>query len=196
MTHTEQIEVYLFTSTPTLSGGFHPAEPIRQCNAPTWATVKPTSGYDLQISERKETQSLFTIIANYRPGFIWLRQMFITTRFGNMHIYNIFEDTRKRTVKLMAFKIEGVNPETGTGQSTNNEMKTLYARSVYGTASIHIPALKGATIMLVFREGIGKEKVASPPSKPEQIRFSSDGTFTLMEGDIFGDELITVLYRK
>lgn len=196
MTHTEQVEVYKYTKVPTGSGGFSPATPERQQLAPTWATIQPASGYDIQVSGRNATETIFKIVANYRPGFTWQRDFFITSRFGNIDVFNIFEDTRKRTVKLMGVRVEGVNPDTGTGTGVGSGIKVLYHRTTYGATSVTIPALVGAGVLLAFRDGIGKEVVAIEPNRPEQMQFNANGTFTLSLGDIFGDELLTVLYRN
>ena len=192
MTHTEQIEVYEYTKEANDSGGFIQTAPYRLLTAPTWATIKPASGYDIEINRRKETESVFTITVNVRPGFSWKRIFFITTRFGNLDIINIYEDERKRTIKLTGVKIEGVTA-TGGGQ-----IMTTYQEATYGTTSITLPILVGCEVLLVFRDGICKWVVNDTPTKPNKMKYIQEtGAFQLMEGDIFGqDELITILYRS
>ena len=192
MTHFDQIEVWQWTGEINESGGYNPTDPVRQTLAPTWATINQTSGNDLELNGRKATESVFDVIVNVRPGFTWNRVMFITTRFGNLDVIAISESLRKREITLTAARIEGIS-----GSGTSGNIMTVYARSTEGATSITIPSLVGAEVILVFRHGINKEVVTETPSLVDQMQFDAgSGTWDLYPGDIFGDELITVLYRS
>lgn len=190
MTHTEEIQVWIYTKERNSSGGYVPGIPVRQTLAPTWATIQGVSGNDTTVNTRNATLSVFDITVNYRPGFSWERIMFITSRFGNLDITNIYEDRRKRTIKLTGERVEGVTNTAG------GQIMTLYRNATYGETSILIPELEGATVLLAFRDGINKEVLTSDLSSQNQMKYlTGTGTFELYPGDIFGDELITVLYR-
>lgn len=191
MIHSEEIQVFIYTKEPNLSGGFVQTDPVLKTLAPTWATIEPVSGNDTIVNTRKTTESVFDVTVNYRSDFTWDRTMFITTRFGNLDIINIQEGTRKRTVKLTGVRIEG-----RTGTTTGGQIMTIYKQATPGATSITFPELVGANVLLAFRDGICKWVVNETPDIPNKMRYlTGTGTFELMEGDIFGDELVTVLYR-
>jgi len=198
MTHTEQIQVYRYTRVATDSGGGNDGTPVLQELAPIWATIEQSSGNDREIDKRNATESIFTVTFNYPlTGFRFTRDMFITTRFGNLDITNIEETQRKRIITLTGARIEGVSDSGGTGGDSDGAILTLYQQATPGATTITNSLLIGADILLAFRDGIGKEVVNVTPTKAQQMQFDGDaGTFALTEGDIFGDELITVLYKS
>ena len=196
MTHTEQIESYLYTRVANESAGSYEGTPILQELAPTWATIQQLSGNDLEINGRNATESVFDVTLNFPlNGFKYKRTMFITTRFGNLDITNIYEDQRKRTIKLTCVRVEGVGDGEGSGANADG-IFTIYYPTTYGTTSVTNSILAGMDVLLAFRDGICKWVVNDTPNKPNKMQFfKADGRFDLMPGDIFGDELITVLYK-
>lgn len=192
MTHAEEIETYIYTKIANDSGGFDDGVPVRQTSAPIWATIEPTSGNDIEISRRKATLSQFTVTVNYPlNGFTYNNTMFITSRFGNLDITGITQSPkRKRDYTLLTARVEGVSDASG------GQIMTLYREADPGSTSISIAELVGKDVLLAFRDGICKWVVEATPTVPNQMEYDSDtGTFTLLAGDIFGNELITVLYR-
>jgi hypothetical protein len=192
MTHCEEVETYIYTKIANGSGGFMDGTPVRQTDAPMWATIEPTSGNDIEISRRKATLSQFTVKVNYPlNGFTYNDTMFITSRFGNLDITGITQSPkRKRDYTLLTARVEGVSDASG------GQIMTLYREATPESTSITIDELVGKDVLLAFRDGICKWVVEEIPTVPNQMEYDSDtGTFTLMDGDIFGSELITVLYR-
>ena len=189
MTHTEIISVYKYASVDDGFAGQLPITPVAQTAAPIWATINQLSGNDIKISLRLDTECVFETFVNYDPAFTWQRNMFITTRFGNMDITGIRETIRKREHKLETRLIEGVTNSEGGGQ-----LITIYKPTTYGETTVNVPALAGNTILLGFREGIQKKVVESSPEL-NQLAVDMDGNVTLVDGDIFADELLAFLYQ-
>ncbi len=189
MTHTEICQVYQYASIDDGFGGQTPISPVLQELAPIYFTINQLSGNDIKISLRLDTESVFEVFANYRADFTWQRNMFITSRFGNMDITGIRETIRKREHKLETRLIEGVT-ETDTG----GRIMTIYKTTTYGETTVNVPSLAGNTVLLGLREGIGKKVVESGPEL-NQMAVDEDGNVSLVEGDIFGDELLTFLYQ-
>lgn len=191
MTHPYQISVYKYTAIPDGHAGFTPGVPELQTNAPTWATINNTNGYDVQISLREDTESTFDIFVNYRADFTWIRTMFIISRFGVLDIRNIYESKRKRSVRL-----EGVLVAGTTGPDTRAGLYVTYGRSVLSSTSISLPAIAGGEPLIFARDGIIKQIVLGVPTIPDQVQWVGGTDFELYPGDIFGNnELITVLYK-
>jgi hypothetical protein len=196
MTHTEQCSVFSYTKVRLSSGGYSEGDPLLETLAPTWYSITQQSGNDIQLNQRTATESVFEVVTNYRPGFSWQRIMFIATRFGNLDITNIVESKRKREVTLTAVRVEGVTGGTGTGGNVGGRVLTYYANATPGSVSLEIPALADMTLLLVFRDGMNKEIVNVTPTDTKKMQWDSDNNrFLLMADDIFGDELITVLYK-
>ena len=189
MTKTEICEVYQYASIDDGFAGQTPIAPVLQTLAPVYFTINQLSGDDIQISLRLDTEAIFEVFANYRADFTWQRNMFITSRFGNLDITGIRELVRKREYKLECKRILGVT-ESGNG----GQVITIYQPTSYGQTSVPVPALAGNTILLGLREGIGKKVVETGPAL-NQMAVDSDGNVTLVAGDIFGDELLTFLYQ-
>ncbi len=188
VTQTEQIQVYLYTKIADTFGGFIPGTPILKTDAPLWATIENSSGNDSESSRRKVTDNEYTVTVNATfNAFKWQNNFFITTRFGNLDITGIRESVRKRQFILNCILIEGASSSSG------GQLMTVYKRATYGTTSLEIEEIADARVLLTFREGIGKEAVEDTPTNPNQIKVDGP-TLSLFEGDIFGDELITVLY--
>ena len=188
MIHTEQIEVYCYTKIDNGFAGFTPGVPELQADAPQFATIQNSSGNDIETSRRKATEYQFTVTVNATfNSFAWQNNFFITSRFGNLDVTGIEESKRKREYTLNCVYVEGAN-------SGGSQIMTVYQRATEGATSIEIPELEGATVLLALREGIGKEVVEATPTNPNQMQYE-DKVFSLFEGDIFGDELVTVLYR-
>mgnify|MGYP001587210560 FL=1 len=188
MTHTEQIQTWKYASVDDGFAGQTPITPILQTLAPTWATINQISGNDIRISLRLDTESTFEAFTNYRSDFRFQRNMFITTRFGNLDITGIKETGRKRGNTLELKLIEGVTETSG------GNIMTVYKTTSYGDTSVNVGELAGNTILLGFREGIQKKVVESSPEL-NQLGVDIDGNVSLVEGDIFADELLTFLYQ-
>lgn len=193
MTHTEQILVYKYVAVDDGFGGWLPGTPTLEANAPTWATIQQVSGDDLTLSERFATNMQFDVTCNWRDDYTWQRDCFIVSRFGNLDIDGITEQVRKRTMKLRALRIEGVD-EQGSGSSTPvGGLTTLYYTVPADSATLNISAIFGKFVYLVFRDGVEKKKVPANPQVNEvQI---VDDVLSLVDGDIFwAGERITILY--
>lgn len=189
MTHTEIAEIYKHVSVPDGFAGQTPVTPVQQTLAPQWFTINLLSGNDIRVSLRLDTEYVFDIFCNFKSGFTWERNMFITTRFGNLDITNIVETGRKRGYRLEGKLINGV-----TSTPSGGRIMTVYQNTAYGDLTSNISVLAGSTILLGFREGIQKKVVESGPQL-NQLGVDIDGNVSLVTGDIFGDELLTFLYQ-
>lgn len=197
MVHNESITVYKYQKAPDGFYEFEPATPLLQSSAPSYATIRQSTGGDVIISERMATSNVFEIFTNYRYDFSFTRDMFIIDYAGNIYdiedIVNMPDRNRKRLVKLECSYIAGVD-FTGSGApGVLGGLTTLYYDVPEDTPTIDLPALIDKTIYLAFRDGIEKEVVASDPQVNE-IAISA-GVLSLVSGDIFySGERITILY--
>ena len=84
---------------------------------------------------------------------------------------------------------------TPTGGGPVISVFTAYANTSWGDITVSFPGLANKDVLLVFRDGISKQIVTVAPTVPSQLLYNkAGGSFSVMEGDVFGDELITVLY--
>lgn len=206
MIHPEQVTVFSYTSLPDGYAGYTPGLPIQEDNAPTWATINNTSGSDVDISLRTDSEVTFDVFVNYRADFQWKRNMFIISRFGNLDITNIWEDKRKRTVRLSGvFVARNSSAGAGVSVALRPGIYTAYARTTYGQVSVTIPEMEGYIALIFAREGIIKKIVCPTENEEDEGATTATiardevlligNTFYLPDGDIFGDELITVMYK-
>ena len=196
MVHNEGISVYKYQKAADGYYEFLPAAPALQSDAPSYATVNQSSGGDLIIAERMATSNVYTLFCNWRDDFTWTRDMFVVTRFGNLDVVDIAEQSgtdRKRLMRIECNYITGVD-DTGSGEPTTvGGLTTLYYLVPEDSETITIDAISGKVIYLIFRDGIEKEVVASDPQINE-VGVSS-GVLSLVAGDMFwAGERITILY--
>lgn len=195
MTHTEQITVYQYQKADDGYGGYLPATPTLQANAPTWASIDMVSGDDFVLNNRFTTANQYRVTVNWRDDFTWQRNMFIVTQnYGVLDIEGIRETVRKRRLELDGIYIVGVD-DTGSGTPTPiSGLTTLYYTVETDAASITLHVLDGVQVYLAFRDGIEKKVVTSNPQINE-ISINGD-VLTLVDGDIFvAGERITILYK-
>jgi hypothetical protein len=184
MTFTEQIQVYKYQKAQDGFGEYIPAPPTLQTTAPTWANVVNTSGDDILFNGRLATNGKYRLDVNYRADFAWQRDMFVVTRFGILDVTGFNEETRKRTMSILAEYVEGTT-ETGY-------LNTIYYTVPADAATVTIPAVNGKMIYLIFRDGIEKKYVTASPQVNEIMVAGS--VLSLVSGDIFGaGERITIL---
>ena len=194
MTFTEEILVYKYQRANDGFGGYVPAAPELQTDAPTWAQIEQNSGNDLVLNERWTTNNNYLVTVNWRDDFTWTRDMFIVSaNYGVLDIEGIKETVRKKQWELDAVYVEGVD-ETGSGSpATIAGLRVLYYTVTADSPTLDLPALDGATIYLLFRDGIEKEVVSSDPQVNEVM--VSGTTLSLVEFDTFyTGERITILY--
>lgn len=195
MTHTEQITVYQYQKANDGYGGYLPAMPIVQPNAPTWATIEHLSGDDLILNQRFTTSNQYRVTVNWRNDFSWEKNMFIVTQnYGVLDIEGIRETVRKRKIELDGIYINGVDDTGSNTPALVAGLATLYHTVSADGATVNLPVLDGATVHLAFRDGIEKKVVVSMPQINEIA--ISGGVLSLIDGDIFySGERITVLYK-
>lgn len=196
MVHNESISVYKYQKAADGYYEFLPAQPLLQTSAPSYATIRQSSGGDVIISERMATSNVFELLCNYRSDFTWTRDMFVVTRLGNLDVTDIKEEPNRERMRLMRLEcayITGVN-DTGSGTpSVVGGLTTLYYTVPADAATLTLPAINGKTVYLIFRDGVEKKVVASSPAANEVMVNGS--TLSLVTGDIFySGERITILY--
>lgn len=198
MTHPYQISVWLYTSIPDGYAGQTPALPVLQTNAPTWATVNNRSGYDIQIGLREDTEYTFEIFVNYRADFVWQRNMFIIVpEFGAIDIRGINEDKRKRLMRLDGVLVAG-SSAAGVGPLPGVTSGVYFINAIPepGASSVVIPQVANGEPLAFARDGIGRAiLLGEVPTSPSYVNYVGGGQFDLMPGDIFGVEVVTVLYK-
>jgi hypothetical protein len=99
LTHTEQIAVFIPSLTPDYYGGVYESY-IPATGAPTWATIRQSSGNQIGFLSGSPTESRFDIDVNDKDGWIWLQGQIIDSRFGYISVDSISEGQRKRTIRL------------------------------------------------------------------------------------------------
>jgi hypothetical protein len=194
MTFTEEISVFRYQPANDGFGGQLPATPELMVNAPTWAKIEQDSGNDITLNERWATRNNYTITVNERPGFTWARNMFIVSaNYGVLDIEGIKETIRKRQWELDGVYIDGVD-DTGSGApAIIAGLTVLYYTVPADAETLSFPAIDGATVYLIFRDGNERTVVSSNPKIGEVMVDGSE--LSLVTGDIFMQgERITIMY--
>jgi hypothetical protein len=98
MVHLEQITVWIPNDTPDYYGGIYEGY-IPATNAPTWATIRQTSGNQIGILGGTATEGVFEMFFNTLDGWSWKQGYLIESRFGYISIDSYTEDIRKRLIR-------------------------------------------------------------------------------------------------
>lgn len=99
MIHTEQIAVFELSSEPDYYGGIYETY-VPAIGAPTWATIRQTSGNQIAFMSAGPQEKRFDIEVNQLETWTWQTGHIIDSRFGYISVDSISEDTRKRTLRL------------------------------------------------------------------------------------------------